>query len=425
MNNDFADKFFEDFGGKDEAKKKYPSLHSAVLRTQKNLLEEEKSLSNSDDGKDIGFNMGAIRMDDMVNVNNVLKSNLHNTNEKCVVCDSSATVKNAAMIMVTSEMIDTTNGNMIDSDSSYIEYTDLTSTIWSKVSEIGEFNDHKISATSKYYYVYPDSRCGISDIKNSNYTILNGQSCVTEFVVNDPKIKSGNESNKHVNILYNRSPKDGEKTDYYYTGSDIEISGNKVKTVLPISGYFKLVNFLEPKGISSVIGLQLVYKEETVVEYFYNNNLAELNNYLSFAKDSKDNCYKVTFNFDKDWRAYLDKSKYFDGTYITDCKLRWSFRFDCYMLDSKGSRTKDDKGQYNIFELGLCINSESSKPTGGEYNKSKNNKAVVPDIYIQWGCFDKNTLIKMSDGSRKKISQVNIGEFILDNNGSGIEIKEI
>jgi hypothetical protein len=258
---DFSiDEFFKDFGGKEVAKEKYPAMYKAVLKTEENLLNNNKVLESSDDAKNIGFNMGAIRMENTANLNSYLKEGKENAQDnRCVICDSSATVNKATMIMVTSEMIDTTNGVMIDSDSSYIEYTDLTSTILSKVSEIGEFNDHKISATSKYYYVYPDGTCGVSNIETANYTIVNGQSCVTDFVVDDPKIKSENVSNKHVNILYDRSPKDGEKTDYYYTGSDIEVSGNKVKTVVPVSGYFKLSNILEPKGLSSVIGLQLVY----------------------------------------------------------------------------------------------------------------------------------------------------------------------
>lgn len=414
--------FFEDFGGAEAAKEKYPALYKSVLKTQKKLMASNKYEESQDDAKNKGFNMGAIRIEGAPAVSNdSLKSNLATPSDQLIVCDSSATVKHATMIMVTSELIDTTLGVMIDSDSTSIEYTDLTSTLACKVSEVGEFNDHKISASTKYYFVYPDGTCGSSSLNTANYTLSNGQSDVTEFVVNDPKIKSENTSNKHINIVYDRIPKNGEKTDYAYDAPEIEISGNKVKTIIPVSGYFKLLSNLEPKGLSSVIGLQLVYKEETVVSYFY-NSLTELNNYFTFTKDTATNCYKVDFNFNRDWRAYLDKSRYNDGTYITDCQLRWSFRFDCYMLDKNGKRLKDDKGEEMIKELGICINSEATPPSGGEYNKAKNNKAVIPYIYIQWGCFHKDTLIKMADGSTKKISEIQIGDLVMTNDNRSVRV---
>ncbi len=417
--------FFEDFGGAEAAKEKYPALYKAVIKTQKKLLASNKHEESPDDAKNIGFNMGAIRIEGATPVSHGrLIGNYGASPESLVACDSSATVKDATMIMVTSELIDTTLGVMIDSDSTYIEYTDLVSTLACKVSEVGEFNDHKISATSKYYYVYPDGTCGSSNLNTANYTLVNGQSSITEFVVNDPKIKSENVTNKHINIVYDRIPKNGEKTDYYYDASEIEISGNEVRTIIPVSGYFKLASNLEPKGLSSVIGLQLIYKEETVVSYFY-NSLAELNNYFTFAKDSATNCYRVDFKFNRDWRAYLDKSRYFDGTYITDCQLRWSFRFDCYLLDKMGKRMRDENGEEIVNELGICINSEATPPSGGEYNKSKNNKAIIPYIYIQWGCFHKDTLMKMADGSTKKISEIQIGDEAMTNENGVARVMNI
>lgn len=421
-NQEHIEAFFEDFGGAEAAKEKYPALYKAVLKTQKKLLTSNKCEESPDDAKNIGFNMGAIRIEG--NPKKSLRSNLGAQPEPYIACDSFATVKNAAMIMVTSEMIDTTLGVMIDGDSTYVEHTDLESTLACKVSEVGEFNDHKLSATSKFYYVYPDDTCGSSNMNTANYTLLNGEQAITEFVVDNPKIKRENiTTNKHINIVYDRTPKNNEKADYSYDVSEIEINGNKVKTILPVSGYFQLITKLEPKGLSSVIGLKIIYKEETVVEYFY-NSLDELSNYFRYAKDPATNCYRVDFNFDKDWRAYLDKSRYYDGTYITDSQLRWSFRFECYMLNNKGQRMKDPDGEDIIYELGLSINSEATPPAEGEYNKSKNNKVVIPYIYIQWGCFHKDTLIKMADGSTKKVSEIQIGDFVLTNDHRSVAVTE-
>lgn len=413
--------FFEDFGGVERAKEKYPALYNAVVKTQNKLLASNQYKKSTDDAKDEGFNMGAIRLEGISAVtNNQLKA----SPEKCLVCDSTATVKNAAMIMVTSEMIDETKRVMVASDSTYIQYTDLLSTLKSKVSEIGEFDDHKIKASTKYYYVYPDGTCGSSSVQTSNYTLLNGQVSITEFVVNAPKIKSENVENKHINIVYDREPKNKEKTDYFYTGSDIHVDENLVKTVIPVSGYFKLAPILEPKGISSVIGLQLIHKEKTVVEYKY-NSLSELNNCLKIEKDDTAKCYKVSFDFNKDWRAYLERSRYYDGTYINDCQLRWSFRYDCYFLDATGKRVLDDDGDEIIIELGLCINSEAVPPSGGEYNRSENNKVVIPYIYIQWGCFHKDTLIQMADGRVKKISEIKIGDLVMTSEKGSVKVNEI
>lgn len=413
--------FFEDFGGAQAAKEKYPALYKAVLNTQKKMMSSSNKEESPDDAKSIGFNMGAIRIEG--NPKKSLRSNFGAQPEPYIACDSSGTVKNAAMIMVTSEMIDTTQGVMIDSDSSYIKYSDLVSTLACKVAEVGSFNDHEILVTSKYYYVYPDNTCGSSNVKTANYTLVNGEKSITEFVVDNPKIKSENVTNKYINIVYDRTPKNGEKADYSYDAPEIEIIGNKVKTILPISGYFKVASFLEPKGFSSVVGLKLVYKEETVVNYSY-NNLDELNNYFRYTKDPVTNCYRVDFNFNKDWRAYLDKSRYYDGTYITDTQLRWSFRYEFYRLDDNGQRMKDDKGDEIVIELGLCINSEATPPSEGEYNKSKNNKVVIPYIYIQWGCFHKDTLIKMADGSTKRISEIQIGDSVMTNDKRSVVVTE-
>lgn len=413
--------FFEDFGGAQAAKEKYPALYKAVLNTQKKMMASSNKEESPDDAKNIGFNMGAIRIEG--NPKKSLRSNFGAQPEPYIACDSSGTVKDAAMIMVTSEMIDTTLGVMIDSDSSHIKHSDLVSTLACKVAEVGSFNDHKISVTSKFYYLYPDNTCGSSNMETANYTLLNGEKSITEFVVDNPKIKSENATNKHINIVYDRTPKNNEKADYSYNVSEIEITGNQVKTILPVSGYFKLESYLEPKGLSSVVGLKLIYKEKTVVSYFY-DSLDELNNYFKYTKDPVTNCYRVDFNFNKDWRAYLDKSRYFDTTYITDCQLRWSFRFECYWLDDKGQRKKDDNGEEIIYELGLCINSEATPPSDGEYNKSKNNKVVIPYIYIQWGCFHKDTMIKMADGSTKRISEIQIGDLVMTNDNRSVEVTE-
>ncbi len=416
--------FFEDFGGAATAKEKYPALYNAVVKTQKKLMAANQYEESTDDSKNIGFNMGAIRIEGISDVSNKqLKSNIMASPDKFIACDSTATVKNATMIMVTSEMIDEKTG-MLASDSTYIEYTDLLSTLKSKVSEVVEYDDHKIKASTKYYYVYPDGTCGSSSLQTSNYTLLNGQSSVSEFVVNAPKIKSENVSNKYINIVYDRTPKNGEKTDYFYTGNDISVDEKYVKTVIPISGYFKLSPILEPKGISSVIGLQLIYNEQTVVTYSY-ESLKELNNYCKIEKDNTANCYKVSFDFNKDWKSYLEKSKYFDGTYINDCQLRWSFRYDCYMLDGTGKRLLDEDGNEMIIELGLCINSEATPPSGGEYNKASNNKVVIPYIYIQWGCFHKDTFIQMADCSVKKISEIEIGDLVMTSDKDSVKVTEI
>ncbi len=420
------ERFFADFGGTAAAKEKYPLVYDAVMKTNRegypaknNICQDE----NKDDAEDKGFIIGAIHaVASDKSVARTADNNAKEATEDMLACNSGGTVKDAVMIGTTMELIDLTTSSMIDSSSSYIEGTDIESEVASKISEIGLYNDHEIEANCKFYYINPDGTCGQSEMKTANFVLHNGSSLVTEFVVDNPKIASDHTSNKHVTIVYDRTPKNSEQADYSYNKDEIELQGNLVKTIIPVSGHFKLNKNMEPKGLSSIVGLQLVYDEEVVVSYLY-TNIGELDNYFTKEKD-ENGIYTVSFDFDKDWHAYLNKKRYNDGTYITDCQLRWSFRYDCYLL-SDGNRVKDDKGNEVIMELGLCINSERSKPSDGEYNKSSGNKVVIPYLFIQWGCFGKNTDIMMADGSVKKVCDISPKEYVMDAFGNPALVREV
>ncbi|TGY97699.1 hypothetical protein E5329_03595 [Petralouisia muris] len=427
----YADEFFEDFGGAEAAKLKYPLVYAAVQKTHQ--WEKEAALrgkrqnekTNGDDMEEKGFVLGAIYPTTAGKTDAFLEGRMTEAEptDHVIACDALGTVKEAVQIGVTMELMDLTLGSLLDVTSSCVETTDIKGSIACLTKEIGLYNDHNLQADSAFYYLYPNGVCGKAKMKATNYALINGNSMVSEFVVDDPKIMADHTSNKHVTIVYDREPKNQEKADYSYKKDEIEIQGDLVRTIIPVNGSIHLAKNLEPKGLSSVIGLLLIYNEETVVSYHY-QNIGELNNYLTPEKQS-DGTYKLKFAFDKDWGAYLKKTRYNDGTYITDCQLRWSFRYDCYRLGNDGKRLKDENGDEVIFELGFCINSEASAPSGGQYNKSGGNKVVIPYLFIQWGCFGRDTKIKMADGTQKPVSEIEPGESVMDDKGNSAVVREV
>lgn len=427
----YADEFFEDFGGAEIAKIKYPLLYAAVQKTHQRKKEaalagnQQNEKTDDDDMEKKGFVLGAIYPTKAGKTDAFVQGRMTGVEptDNVIVCDSLGTVEGAVQIGVTMELTDLTLGSLIDASSSCVETTDIKASVSCLAKEIGLYNDHNIQADSVFYYLYSNGICGKAKMKASNYALINGSSMVSEFVVDDPKILPDHTSNKHVTIVYDRKPKNQEQADYYYKRDEIEIQGDLVRTIIPVSGSIHLAKNLEPKGLSSVIGLLLIYNEETVVSYHY-QNIVELNNYLTPEKQS-DGTYKLKFAFDKDWGAYLNKTRYNDGTYITDCQLRWSFRYDCYRLGNDGKRLKDENGDDIIYELGFCINSEASAPSGGQYNKSKGNKVVIPYLYIQWGCFGQNTILKMADGTQKPVSEIELGEYVMDDEGNSAAVREV
>lgn len=413
--------FFDDFGGEEKAKKEYPAIYEAVQKTKKADKNEDKN-EMQDDMKDKGFVIGAIVMDKGGNS----KKDAVGADEGVLKCDSMGTVSDAAMITVNTEMIDLTTSSMLDAESLAHEGTDLSACVSQGVSEIGNFNDHKIEVKSRFYYVKEDGTCGIKTMKTANHTVSAGDSLIQEILVDAPAIKAENVStNKHVNIVYDRTPKNNEKADISYDANEIEIQGDLVKTLIPVNGHFTLAKTMEPIGLTSVVGLSLIYKEKTVVLYTY-ANLAELDGYFSYKKDQTTGCYTVQFKFDEDWRSYIHKSWYTDGTYITDCQLRWSFRYSCYLLDAKGNHVKDEDGEDVIEELGICINSEATKGSQDKFNHSEGkSKVVIPYIYIQWGCFHKDTKILMADGLEKKACEIKIGDKVMSREGKPVPVEQI
>lgn len=192
-------------------------------------------------------------------------------------------------------------------------------------------------------------------------------------------------------------PQDKDHPEPY---SEVEIKDGKVATYLPIDGTILFTDeyTLDTAEASETLVTKLQYKNKTITKYS--------NGKVKFTKD-KENEHLINFSFDQDWKHPIDAELY---TVDQPAQLRCSFY--CRVVDTKKQPV----------EIPFIINS-SDKP--GEYWVEKDTKILIPDISFSWGCFGKDTSIRMADKSERMVSQIRPGDRIAYLNGSGAAVTTV
>lgn len=232
---------------------------------------------------------------------------------------------------------------------------------------------------------------------NNQFAVSAKTDYITKFEVLDPAIKVPDPKYSQIRVSYKRDSQMGY-FDYSYDNQPIN---DAIKLILPVKFRVK-VN----RDICSIVGLDedLGYRL-----YFQHPNGGLVEYYYYMGDDTKrsieitENNSEMVVTFDKDWQTLLA----FDN------------------LKNAVSTNLDIYGQFNVCvedQLGKFPISISFKSNGESFDLLN---VSVPQIYMQWGCLGKDTMISMADGSRRRISELQIGESVQNVNYKPCQIMDI
>lgn len=236
------------------------------------------------------------------------------------------------------------------------------------------------------------------------FLLVNGMAeNVVRFEVANPR-SYFNPPHKVIKVMYKARinpsadyPQDKAHPEPY---SKVVIENEKVATYLPIDGtiLFDEDYTLDSKEASQTSIPKLQYKNKDIS--IYNNAKVKI------TKDES-NEHLVHFTFDMDWNHPIDAT-----VYRVDQPAQLRCSFYCRVVDE----------EKQPVEIPFIINS-SDRP--GEYWVEKDTKVLIPDISFSWGCFGKDTWIRMADRSERMVSQIKPGDQVAYLNSSGAAVTTV
>ncbi|MCL2703357.1 MAG: hypothetical protein FWE91_07115 [Defluviitaleaceae bacterium] len=238
------------------------------------------------------------------------------------------------------------------------------------------------------------------------YKIGKSASNVQEIIVCAPKAKTDMKKNPII-VGYARN---FDTTDITYPNN--WISGNTMKIMMPISGKVTFAHDIELEGcyaehykdakIEYRPHLYLSNDTQTIVARHCRRQ-ADFPGYFCVNQAQKN---IVDFTFNDDWNTSTEYNKY-----IYDSKLKVGFY--CHLALEGGYVDTHADGKRTATGEVFLASYSSTKDTTAEYYISKQKRTCsIPEIQIIWGCFGRDTLLRMEDGSRKWIQDVKTGDRV-------------
>lgn len=376
-------------GGEKLIRQKYPELYKIMLYTREKALKVA-AIPNSAPGLGDDYTYGFTDSMKLRTVNFHPETTLNSAS-------SIELIKPSPAISIVCDVIDVTYGKTVDGFSVFDNDTGtLDHSIIRQASELLRKNsyDFRVDSTMTKIDYDDEGKPIFTSVTESSekYSVLNEKSIVKNITVDDPMpVKHTEEKDiKKTVIFYNN--RKGPECDYYY--DNVPANQHIVYTYIPFKGsvefdsYFKplYVDFEHPGFI-----LQIETAKNGVAQ-FNTNHLKEVR--WSFPNEST-----LAWEFPVNWYDVLQRNNFAGATDVGFyCRLP-------VILDKLPT------------PINVVISSYDNE------HKDSSFKKIYP-LEIMWGCFAKDTRIKMADGSWKPIQDIKAGDRVKTAN-SGAAVTEI
>lgn len=283
---------------------------------------------------------------------------------------------------------------------------DTANTLDAYMPDLFQMNDMTYHSEGECYAVDQEGRILPYISKASSGVIVEGgKSIVKNLKVTAPVYRDKTKEEHKIVILYNRDPKPGEENAWDYTyPHNAKDAQNEVQTLLPYSGEITVSDKYQIYGYANLgYSLKLVYQgqEEPTVACDYDES--EVEKFFKVSSDRK----TCTFSFPEDWGHKIDVRNY-DGSCIQ--KLASYF-----WIHVENTETKTGRG------ISIVINS-TTDPTSPLF-ETEGSTVYVPLISIRWGCFHRDTRIRMEDGTQMPVSELCKGMRVATADGGSAAIR--
>lgn len=383
----------ETLGGAEYLQKNYPLVYELFeTAKEKHLLCKYNNESASSSEDETGFS-------DSTKVNVISYDNLF------VLSTMSADfVKIKPSIGISAKLIDKSNDQIVDvlNICGDDDIHKLDGEIKKLTSELISSNDREFSTVCDFFWMEVDEHgnpyMSSSTSKYNDFKVDGLSTIVSKLVVNDP-IPKHTPDRKYVVVVYNRTAQVGDDYDYAFDNNKFSDKGKDyVKVYLPTSGTVTLTNDYIVLGLNESMGfaLQITDLNNGVVNYYMNFDSIE----TTISADKR----SLTWKFNDYWNNVLNVSNF---------------------------NAKTTVNIYNKMEIDIQKVSTGMKmhiPVVFQSNGSPSQDpsfVISKPIMIQWGCLGKDTMILMADHTLKVVSEISIGDTILNENMEAIVVKDI
>ncbi|MBF4693101.1 Hint domain-containing protein [Fusibacter ferrireducens] len=216
---------------------------------------------------------------------------------------------------------------------------------------------------------------------------------VSNFVVNDPMPKH-KPTRDHVVVVYNRQAQVGDDYDYAFNNNK---EGDFVKVFLPTSGTVTVSSEFEVLSLNKDYGYRLEIQDLNKGVVFYYAGVDTVTSSVSTDKKS------ITWRFLDNWNNKLNVSNFGAKTTVN-------------IYNRMGIDVKHKSGM--IMTVPVVFQSNGSK------SQDKSSILSKP-IMIQWGCLSKATQVLMSDQTYKIVSDIQVGDLVLNEKMEIVQVKDI
>ncbi len=406
---DFSDpedaaRILEEFGGEELLKTQYPELYAAFLRTR----EEHEGLRSNGPSEETGLESSAIAAP-IALVGSGSTGAVNAAKQKGILRGITSVQGNSPWLSGTVKgyMKNLTQDVILRNFMTRLSGENYCQEVLERSSEdISSFSDQKIQNSIESRAVLANGTLECLESKSVVYVEAGGITPVVYMVIEDPKSKIGNDP---IIMMYARTADAGEIVDYDYPNNrKYPDPSHAVKTVFPIKGRITFNNAYKPVKFSlenKTKKPMLFYNGQGVCEYNY--SYEEIGACFSI---SAANPQVVEFQLKEDWKVDLDISAY---TLAHDAKLGLIFSF-FYEVEVDGDT--------DVVPITIYYTDDPQKKY---YEVYDDTNVKIPYVYIKWGCFSKDTLIRLADGTEKCISGINIGDRLFGENRQDIRVIDI
>lgn len=372
-------------GGEEILKSKYPELYKAVLNTRRRLKKPCGYPINYNDD----YIFGAEDSCKIRTLNFTPDSTLSTTS-------GIETDLPKLSLAIIGDVKDADTGKSIDgfsvstNNSDKFMYSSVTNS-----STLVSGSSKRFIASSSFFVIEEDMNgesyvTTYNDVMESQKTIDN-EYIVKKLTVNAP-MPVKHFGAEYTTVYYNRR---GQCADYIYP--DVKYTKETIDVYMPFSGSVEFNGIYVPDPDNPIIkdgDKGLILQIENV-----RNGAANFD--MKYWNDIKWNVTGsvLTWKFPDNWHDILKKKRL---TYANH------MNFYCKM--------------YINTTLGIPV--PIVIQSNGEEHKDPSYKKI-PYINILWGCFAKNVLIRMADGSSKPIEQIKEGDRVMTKDNSVCTVQEI
>lgn len=409
----------ERLGGESLLREEYPGLYAAFLRTkeahtqkrQEDGAEEEDAMTAGAYTEDLYFQSA-----DPVKRGNddtgVISGSLYGK----TWAQANGTWTNA---VICGETRDETENVALDVYSQLFQGSYYERTMKHTFVEQKFLRDKQISNHIEFHAVRPDGMMESGESSSSLYLLHGDSAMVLYLSVEHPKSHNGNNP---IIMLYDRPADAGESVDYdYKDNKKLPDPSHAVNTLMPVKVQITFNSQLQPLEFDKELSTSpptLLYKGEGVVRYFnlqkHESDYEERLNTLAKSFSVSENDPQVAImDFGPDWKKLLDISKYTTENKGT-IYLNFGFRVKCNLNGVKTS-------------IPVLVKSVDAKEMEGKeyYQSWDSNEVAVPPIKIKWGCFARDTMFRMADGSLRRGDSIHPQDRMMSADGRPVQVLDV